>query len=279
VFNNSQAFNAWQAFDCNVQTSGQFGNMAIVSFPEARQVKGFSIRFEYEWNPVQLAIEGKIHGGEWTSLFESTGGLVNYGRYGALTTPMSCTAVRILTNSSNAIQSCQFFDAMPLVPMSMSSNTGGGVSLISDPVNYNLYRCFTEQVNAYTHGTAAWYYNDGDWQSNRGGVSTRDQNRFVMDFGEPKSVEGFSVGGIANYSAGLCYANCLLIEGRESGSDFWRRLGEYPFSPSTQRTQYFDFPVEWSVGQLRITVQDVSHGSSAAANSALYLPPIQIWGM
>ena len=179
---------AWRAFDRKVQTSGSFGSETIVSFPEPRLVKGFAIRFEYEWNNVWLAIEGKFQSGGWTRLFESTGGLVNYGRYGTLTTPMLCTAVRVLTNSSNAVQSCQFFEAVPLIPITMTSNaapTSAGVRLISDPNNYYLYQCFTEQVNAYTHSTLEWYYNGGDWQSNRGQVSTRDQNRFTILFNEP----------------------------------------------------------------------------------------------
>ena len=187
---NANAINAWRAFDRNVQTSGAFGGEAIVSFPEARLVSGFAIRFEYEWNNVWLAIEGKFQTGNnqtggWTRLFESTGGLVNYGRYGALTTPMHCTAVRVLTNSSNAIQSCQFFEAVPLVPMTMTSNTAptaAGVRLVSEPNNFNLYQCFRQQVEAYTHGTLAWYFNGNDWQSNRGLVSTRDQNRFMIHF-------------------------------------------------------------------------------------------------
>jgi len=297
TFNNSSAVNAWRAFDRRMQTSGSFGTpnanvngdnrfaWAIVSFPEARWVKGFAIRFEYEWNNVWLAIEGKFQTGNnqtggWTRLFESTGGLVNYGRYGALTTSMFCTAVRVLTDSSNAMQTCQFFDAVPLVPMSMTSNTAptaAGVRLLSEPNNYNLYRCFTEQANAYTHGTLAWYYNNGDWQSNKGFPSSRDQNRFEIHFNEPKTVCGFAVGGIADYYGSYCYANCLLIEGRGSNDDFWQPLGEVDFDPAERRTRYFDFPVSRIISQLRITVQDVTHGASASNNAAVYLPTTQVW--
>jgi hypothetical protein len=131
--------NAWRAFDRNVQTSGQFGNEAIVSFPEARLVKGFAIQFASSWGTASLAIEGKFQSGNWTRLFESTGGFVNNGRYDALTTPMLCTAVRVLTNSTAAVRSCQFFDALPLVPMSMVSNVAAGVRLVSEPENWFLH--------------------------------------------------------------------------------------------------------------------------------------------
>ncbi|MCL2709685.1 MAG: hypothetical protein FWE95_02295 [Planctomycetaceae bacterium] len=283
------AINAWRAFDRNVQTSGAFGTETIVSFPEAQWVRGFAIRFEYEWNNVWLAIEGKFQTGNnqtggWTRLFESTGGLVNYGRYGALTTPMFCTAVRVLTDSSNPVQSCQFFDAVPLVPITMTSNTAptaAGVRLISEPNNYNLFRCFTEQVNAYTHGTLSWYHNNGDWQSNRGQVSTKDQNRFMIHFDTPKTVCGFSVGGIADYYDyyGYFYANCLLVEGRQSDADFWMPLGEVVFNPAERRTRYFDFLVNRTVTQVRITVQDVARGQNPSNSTSVYLPPLQIYGL
>jgi len=300
TLNNANAVNAWRAFDRNVQTSGSFGfynvntdgdskyAWAMVSFPEARWVRGFSLRLEYEWNNVFLAIEGKFQNGGWTRLFESTGGLVNYGRYGALTTPMLCTAMRILTDSSNAVQSCQFFEAIPLVPMMMTSNTApttAGVRLISEPNNSNLYQCFRQQVTAYSHGTLAWYYNTGsepdgqNWQSNRGLVGTKDQNRFLIHFDEPKTVVGFSVGGTASYSSSYFYANCLLIEGRESDNDFWMSLGEVEFDPAERRTRYFDFLVNRTVSQLRITMQDVTHGTNAASNSSVYLPPMQVYGL
>ena len=271
---NANAIHAWRAFDRNVQTSGAFGSEVIVSFPEARWVKGFAIRFEYEWNNIWLAIEGRFQTGNnqtggWTRLFESTGGLVNYGRYGALTTPMFCTAVRVLTNSSNAVQSCQFFEVEPLVPMTMTSNTApvaAGVRLVSEPNNFNLYQCFRQQVEAYTHGTLAWYFNGGsepdgqNWQSNRGLPSSRDQNRFEIHFNEPKTVCGFSVGGLSWFETSYCYANCLLIEGRQSNDDFWQPLGEVEFNPAERRTRYFDFPVNRTVAQLRITVLDVTRG-------------------
>jgi len=293
TFNSSSAVNAWRAFDRRMQTSGSFGTpnanvngdnrfaWAIVSFPEARWIKGFAIRFEYEWNNVWLAIEGKIQNSGWTRLFESTGGLVNYGRYGALTTPMFCTAVRVLTDSSNPVQSCQFFDAVPLVPITMTSNTAptaAGVRLVSTPNNFNLFQSFRHQVEAYTHGTLAWYFNSSDWRSNRGQVSTRDQNRFEVHFNEPKTVCGFSVGGLSWFETSYFYANCLLIEGRQSNDDFWVPLGEVEFNPAERRTQYFDFPVNRTVAQLRITVQDVTRGQHPSSSTSVYLPPMQIYG-
>ena len=60
TFGNANAINAWRAFDRSVQTSGSFGTpnanvngenryaWAMVSFPEARWVRGFTMRFEYE---------------------------------------------------------------------------------------------------------------------------------------------------------------------------------------------------------------------------------------
>jgi hypothetical protein len=277
--------------DHSVQTNGQFGNEAIVSFPEARWVKGFSFRLNSgAVAATSLAIEGKFQDGNWTRLFEASGGFVNQGRYGALTNPMFCTAVRVLTNSTTAVQSCQFFDAVPLVPMSMTSNTApatAGVRLIPTPASPNLFRCFTEQVNVQIHGTAAWYYNGGDWRSNRGmppspfntgDPDTPRQNRFEVHFDDPQTVCGFSVGGLATHQANLCYANCLLIEGRVSESDFWLPLSEVEFDPAERRTQYFDFAEDRTVGQLRITVQDITHGTGAADNTEVRLLPMQIYG-
>ena len=302
TLNNADATHAWRAFDRRVQTSGSFGThnantngdnryaWAMVSFPEPRVVRGWSLQFEYAWSSFWLAIEGKLLGGAWTRIFESSStNPVNYGRFGATTATMQCTAVRILTDySSYPVRSCQFFDCVPLVPVTLTSNNAmatAGVELASETNNYNLYRCFTEQSNAYTHGTAAWYYNEGNWQSNKGFVGTRDQNRFFIRFAEPKRVIGFSVRGIFDdyyydddYFRQNCYANCLLIEGRESDADFWRPLAEVEFEPSERRTRYFDFPVSRTVSQLRITVQDVTHGTSASNNASVYLPPMQVWG-
>jgi hypothetical protein len=290
TLNNANAAHAWRAFDRDVQTSGSFGTYsastggdnqyawAIVSFPEARWVQGFSLRFTSASGSVWVAIEGKFQDGEWTRLFESTSGLVNSGWYGALTMPMLCTAVRVLTNSSSAVQSCQFFEAEPLVPVTMTSNMSSGVSLISEPFNSNLFQCFRQQVNAYTHGTLRWYFSGGDWQSNRGHVSTPDQNRFLIHFDTPKTVSGFSVGGIASFTGNYFYANSLLIEGRESEADFWLPLGEVEFDPAERRTRYFDFLVCRTVSQLRITVQDVTRGQNPSNNAAVYLPPMQVWG-
>jgi hypothetical protein len=69
-----------------------------------------------------------------------------------------------------------------------------------------------------------------------------------------------------------------LIEGRESDSDFWQPIDEIEFDPATRRTRYFDFPVNRTVGQLRITVQDVMHGTGATGSSSVYLPPMQVYG-
>jgi hypothetical protein len=105
----------------------------------------------------------------------------------------------------------------------------------------------------------------------------------VIRFSEPKTVSGFSIGGIgddyASYSDYHCYANCLLIEGRESDSDFWLPLSEIEFDPAARRTRYFDLPVNRMVGQLRITVQDIMHGTGATGSSSVFLPPMQVWGM
>ena len=300
TLNDSNAANAWRAFDRRMQTTGSFGTFnsntngdnryawAIVSFPEPRIVRGWSLQFEYTWSSFFLAIEGKLFDGAWVKIFESAQtSPVNYGRFGATATPMQCTAVRILTNqSSYPVRSCQFFDSVPLVPVTLTSNSAlqaAGVELTSTPTNHNLFRCFTEQSNIYAHGTVAWYFNNGEWQSNRGMVSTRDQNRFFIRFAEPKTVNGFAVGGIGNdydyYSNYYCYANCLLIEGRESDIDFWRPLGEVEFEPSERRTRYFDFAISRIVSQLRITVQDVTHGSGASSNTSVYLPPMQVYGI
>jgi hypothetical protein len=266
------AATAWKSFDRSVLTSNTFD---IVSFPELRYVKGFALQFENASGNVSMAVEGKIHGGQWIRLFESSAALVNGGRYAALTTPMFCNAVRLLTNSTSAVRSCQFFEAVPLVPITMTFNTSGGVKLISEPANVNLYRCFTEQSNAFSHGTADWY---AAGMSNVGRVSTKEQRRFWIEFSEPKTVCGFSVGGITNFYAGYCYANCLLIEGRESENDFWQPLGEVQFNPAERRTRFFDFAKNRTVKELRITVQDITHPASLSENISVYLPPMQVWG-
>ena len=299
TLNNTGAVNAWKAFDRQAQTSGAFGTYnanangdsryawAMVSFPEPRIVRGWTLQFEYCHSNFWLAIEGRLFDGSWTRLFELASTTpVNNGRYGAVTTPMQCTAVRLLTDySSYPVRSCQFFDSVPLVPVTLNSNTGSGVELIAESNNYNLYRCFTEQSNAYTHGTSAWFYNGGEWRSNRGQVSTQDQNRFTIKFTEPKQVGGFSVGGMTSdyyddyYHNERCYANCLLIEGRETDTDFWRPLGEVEFAPAERRSRYFDFAISRTVSQLRVTVQDITHGTGASNSASVYLPPMQVWGM
>jgi len=166
--------------------------------------------------------------------------------------------------------------------MSMTSNTApttAGVRLVSEPNNFNLFRYFTEQANAYTHGTLAWYFNNGDWQSNKGFPSSRDLNRFEIHFNEPKTVCGFSVGGLSWFETSYCYANCLLIEGRQSNDDFWQPLGEVEFAPAERRTRYFDFPINRTVSQLRVTVQDVTRGQNPSNSTSVYLPPMQVYGL
>jgi len=193
---------------------------------------------------------------------------------------MLCSAVRILTNQSLAVRSCQFFDSVPLVPVTLTSNPSSslGIALESELVNSNLYRCFTEQSNAYSHGTIAWYYNDGTWRSNRKRASTSNQSRFTIRFNEQKSLHGFSIGGLNSYNASYCYANCLLIEGRKSDADAWNSLKEVDFEPSAQRTRYFDFDDCPTISQLRITVQDITRMPGATSNTPLYLPPMLVHG-
>jgi len=278
TFKNAEAANAWRAFDRKAQTTGSFGTYnsnvngdnryvwSIITFPEPRLVQGWSLQFEYTWSSFWLAIEGRALGSNtWIRIFESTISPVNSGRFDAITTPMECTAVRILTDfSSYPVRSCQLFDACaPLVPVTLED-----VIVSSEINNYDLHRCFTEQSNAFTHGTVAWYRNGGDWQSNRDLYGTRDQNRFFIKFSESKLVNGFSVGGLSNYYSHYCYANCLLIEGRRSASDYWQPLAEIEFDPAEQRTRYFDFEVDCVVSELRITVQDVTHGNNASDNTA-----------
>jgi len=291
TFGNSNAVNAWRAFDRSATTSSVFGSWAIVTFPEPRIIRGWALQFVSQSASFTLNIEGRLYSGAWTPIFPSSSiSPVNNGRFGAITTSMQCTAVRISTNApSSAVRSCQFFDAVPLVPVTMTSNTapsGAGVTLISDPNNANLYNLFRNQSAAYTHGTVDWYYNGGVWRSNKGLPSSADQRRFEIHFTETKTVGGFSVGGINTvggtstaYNASYCYANCLLIEGRESANDFWQRLDEVEFVPSERRTRYFDFPVNRMVGQLRVTVQDITHGSGASNSASVYLPPMQVFGV
>jgi hypothetical protein len=52
-------------------------------------------------------------------------------------------------------------------------------------------------------------------------------------------------------------------------------LGEAAFEPAERRTRYFDFPISRTVSQLRLTVQDVTHGT----NAAVYLLPGQVYEM
>jgi hypothetical protein len=70
----------------------------------------------------------------------------------------------------------------------------------------------------------------------------------------------------------------LLIEGRESDNDFWLPLGEVEFEPAERRIRYFDFAVERTVGQLRVTVQDVTRETGVSNSTSVYLPPMQVWG-
>ena len=245
-------------------------------------VRGWSLQFENLCSSFWLAIEGRNVGStEWTRIFESSStSPVNHGCFGALTNPMLCSAVRILTNQSSAVRSCQFFDSVPLIPVTLTSNSSSslGITFESEFVNSNLYRCFTEQSNAYSHGTIAWYYHDGTWRSNRKRASTGNQSRFTIRFNEQKRLYGFSIGGLNSYNASYFYANCLLIEGRLLDTDAWQRLMEIDFEPSAQRTRYVDFDGYLAVLQLRITVQDIMQAVDATSNTPLYLPPMQVHG-
>ena len=273
---------AWQAFNRNATNAGAFGanEWATVAFPVARTIRGWALQFNSSVSAFSMDIEGLCNGTTWATIFnlpQTTNNAVSNGRYGGVTAPMECTAVRIRTNSAAAVRSCQFFECQPLVPVTMTSNTlpsTAGVTLAPlEVANTNLYQCFRNQSIAYVHGTttATWYKENG---SNSGKPSSEDQSRFEVRFTAPKTVCGFSVGGLASYTASYCYANCLLIEGRESEDDYWRRIDEVEFVPSEQRTRYFDFLEDHMVGQLRITVQDVTSGTS----SAVYLPPMQVYG-
>jgi len=56
-------------------------------------------------------------------------------------------------------------------------------------------------------------------------------------------------------------------------------LGEMDFNPAERRTRYFDFPINRTVSQLRVTVQDVIRGQNPSNSTSVYLPPIQIYGL
>jgi hypothetical protein len=153
----------------------------------------------------------------------------------------------------------------------MTAYTGSDVTSVFDPntpITTYRYQCFTHQSNAITQNLKSTH------MSNRGMPSSKDQNRLEIRFTESKTVCGFSVGGLASYTASYRYANCLLIEGRKSNEDFWRPIDEVDFNPALQETRYFDFSVDHTIGQLRITVQDVTSGTG----TAVYLPPMQIYG-
>jgi hypothetical protein len=269
--------NVWQAFNRNATQNGTFGADAwvTIAFPKTRTIRGWALQFLSQTANFNLQIQG-LHNGTWTDIVPWTPqkSPVNNGRFEA-TTPMECTAVKIRTSHASAVRSCQFFDSEPLVPVTMTSNTlpsaAGIVLSSSETGNANLFNCFRNQSAAYQLGTRTWYANNG---SNKGKPSYKDQSRFEIRFTEPKTVCGFWVGGLAIYTAANCYANCLLIEGRASVDDFWQRIDEVDFNPALQETQYCDFPVDHTVGQLRVTVQDVTSGTS----SPLYLSPMQIWG-
>jgi hypothetical protein len=291
TLNDSEAINAWRAFDRSALTEGSFGTFnansngnnryawAIATFQEPRIVRSWSLQFEYAWGTFHLAIEGLLEAGNWVPFFESSAmSPINHGRFGATTTPVQCVAVRILTNHSSLVRSCQFFDCVPLVPVSLTSNFSEELRMTSEHANHSLYRCFTEQSNAYPHGTAAWYYNEGDWQSNREEIGGREHNRFTIQFAGSALVRGFSVGGLSNFFPHFCYANCLLIEGLDVNTGFWRPLREVNFEPAERRTRYFDLWANRTVSGLRITVQDVTHPVDASADTPVYLPPMQAWG-
>ena len=266
---------AWRAFNRDARVSGTFGanSWVTVTFPEVRTIRGWAFQYVSapSPSPFTFTIEGKSKTSEWIRISAtSVNSLVNNGYFGT-TDEMECTAVRIRASHVTAVRSCQFFDCIPLVPVTMTAYTGSGVTLVFDPntpITTYRYQCFTHQSNAITQNLKSTH------KPNRGMPSSKDQNRFEIRFTEPKTVCGFSVGGLASYTASNCYANCLLIEGRESGDDYWRPIDEVDFNPALQETRYFDFPVDHMVGQLRITVQDVTSGTG----TAVYLPPMQIYG-
>ena len=266
---------AWRSFNRDARVSGTFGtnSWVTVTFSEARTVRGWALQYASapSPSPFTFAIEGKSKDDEWIRISTtSVNSLVNNGYFGT-TDEMECTAVRIRVSHATAVRSCQFFEREPLVPVTMTAYTGNGVTLVFDPntpINTYRYQCFTHQSNAISQNLKSTH------GSNRGMPSSKGQNRFEIRFNAPKTVCGFSVGGLASYTATNCYANCLLIEGRESDDDYWRKMDEVDFNPALQETQYFDFAVDHVVGQLRITVQDITSGTS----QQVYLPPMQVWG-
>jgi len=262
--------------------TGRFPNneWVTIRFPEPRVIRGWAIQFVAQ-TLFSCDIEGRSSDGTWEPVhnFVSTqdppNNAVNVGRYGAVTNTKECNAIRIRTNNPNWSKSCQFFGAVPLVPVDAPTN-------MFEPTNSNLRLCFVNQDIAYTYGTNDWYIANGD---NKGGFSTSDQIRFQIHFTSPKTVGGFAVAGITSHSADNCYANCLRIEGRASANDPFRLLkvshnfkvyDEVEFDPAKRETQYFDFLEDHVVWQLRITVQDVTRKN---ASLPVYLPPMQVYGM
>jgi len=197
---------------------------------------------------------------------------------------MQCVAVRIkTTQTTTAVRSFQLFEAVPLIPTTISGNGSTFIPVSAkESISSQLYQCFKYQNIAYTQGEKTWYVNNG---SNMGKPSTKDQSRFIIDFGGQKTVCGFMVGGISyagssstTYQSSYCYADCLLIEGRESANDFWKRIDEVECPPvdsnDKRKNRYVDFPVNHTVRQLRITVQRITSGMS----TSIYLPPMQVYG-
>jgi len=280
---------AWQAFNRQANSSGAFGQNEPITvvFHEPRWIRAWSLQFApFSANQISSftpIIQGRLHNGSWSQIHGTplSGGNVSAddGSFG-ITTPMQCTAVRIQTNQTTAVRACQFYDAVPLVPISMTSNTaptGNGLTLnVTETLanSTNLFQAFRGLSTARQLGIRDWYYNGGTWQNNEGKPSTGSQNRFEIRFADPKTVGGFAVMGLQPYTATNCYANCLLVEGRADTGDYWRRIDEVKFDPSLRLTRYFDFPADHVVGQLRITVQSVMPGTS----SQVYLPPMQVYG-
>jgi len=279
--------NAWQAFNRLATSSGTFGanSWITITFPEVRTLRGWALQFSTTPSgTITITIEGKRYNGEWERLFfRSSVSLVSNGYFGITTRPMECTEVRIQItagSSTLSVRTCQFFEYEPLVPVTFTLLGGGGVTYSMSPGSLSVFQCFTHQSIAYPQGTKAWYIG----KDNKGEPTFEEQNRMEIYFSSPKTVSGFSVGGIVtvgntttNYnSATHCCARCLLIEGRASNDVFWRRIDEVEFNPAEQKTQYFNFPNVHTVGQLRITVQDVT--SAGGTDAPLHLPPMQVWG-
>jgi hypothetical protein len=254
----------------------------VVSFPEARWVKSYSIApYAVSVNGwlssigYTVTLEGKFQNGEWIPL--DTKIIHEYGGHCIVTTPMLCTAVRFRCadyyTAAIKLVSCQFFDAVPLVFSGIRDTIVDNHMLFSALWNVPLQH--GNDIQKWKRIYSTWYENN----SNKGQPSTQDQTRFIIDFGSLKKVCGLSA--VIYYSAGV---KCLLIEGRKSDTDFWVTLDEIEFDLANPKTLYFDFPKVHTVSQLRITVQEASVSILYPDRFALpyygniYMPLMQVYG-